>query len=229
MKNQSRCFASAKPERSPFARAKQMWDQRLGSARLQAFNWRIMAMASMALSLMLGFGLIYLAGQTQVETYVIEVNPDGRPGRIELINNAYSPTAAQVGYHVAELVKKVRSRPTDPVVLKRQWQEAYHYLAGDAVSAMNQFAARAELFDPAKQDTAVSVQIEHVIQKSDGSFQVRWKEALYRNGVESGVTHWTGIFTTQIEPPSTATAVYANPLGVFVTSFSWAQEVSLQN
>ena len=180
----------------------------------------------MALTVALAGGLIYQAAQTRIEAYVVEVDPRGRPGRIELIDERYDPTSAQVAYHIAELIRKARSRPTDPVVFKRNWEEVYRYLAGDAIRKMNAYASRAEPFASAKRDTAVAVDILNVIQRSDGSFQMRWKETTYEHGAEAQTSYWTGLFTTEIVPPETAEALLHNPLGVYVTDFSWSQELA---
>ncbi len=67
----------------------------------------------------------------------------------------------------------MRSRPSDPVVLKENWEEAYHYLAGDAVTTMSEYGAHAGLADPANQDVTMSVEIVSVLQRSDASYQVR--------------------------------------------------------
>jgi type IV secretion system protein VirB5 len=225
-KKQTRSYQSVGDEQSPFARVAQVWDDRIGSSRVQARNWRIMAFACMALTVVLTAALIYQAAQTQVESYVVEIDPQGRHQRIELIDRGYTPNAAQVGFHVAELVRKVRSKPTDPVVLKQNWDEAYRFLAGDAVTTMNAYAAKADLFDAAKQDTAVAVEIINVIQRSDGSYQVRWKETTYKHGSQTGVSYWTGLFTTKLMPPKTARAVFHNPLGVYVINFNWSEELT---
>ena len=222
----NRTYASEGVEHSPFARAAQAWDDRIGSARVQARNWRVMAFACMALAALLAAGLIYQSAQTRVEAYVVEIDAQGRPGQIEMIDRRYQPSAAQVAFHVAELVRKVRSKPIDPVVLKANWEEAYRFLAGDAVAAMNAYASSADLFDPAKRDRAVAVEIVSVVQRSDGSFQVRWKESAYRHGIEDGVSYWTGLFTTRLVPPTTSRALFHNPLGVYVTSFTWSEEMA---
>ena len=46
---------------TPFQRAGQMWDERIGSARVQARNWRLMAFGGLALSTGL-FLVAYVAG-----------------------------------------------------------------------------------------------------------------------------------------------------------------------
>ena len=127
---------------------------------------------------------------------------------------------------MAQLVRMSRSRPTDLVVLKENWQRVYHFLAGDAITTMNEYAAGANLFDSRLKDTAVSVQINNVIQQSDGSYQVRWKQTQYEHGSEAATTYWTGLFTTKIVPPRTARAVFHNPIGAYITSFNWSQELT---
>lgn len=225
-KTQTRSYQSQGVEHSPFVRAAQAWDDRIGSARVQARNWRVMAFACMGLTVLLAGGLLYQAAQTRIEAYVVEVDPQGRPGRIELIDKAYSPTSAQMAFHVAELIRKVRSRPIDSVVLKQNWEQVYRFLAGDAIRKMNEYASRTKPFDSTKRDTAIAVDILNVIQRSDGSFQVRWKETIYEHGSEAQTSYWTGLFTTELVPPNTAEALLHNPLGVYVTNFSWSQELT---
>ena len=47
---------SPQPE-TPYQRAAQIWDDRIGSARVQARNWRFMAFGSLALSMGLSAAL----------------------------------------------------------------------------------------------------------------------------------------------------------------------------
>jgi type IV secretion system protein TrbF len=184
-----------------------------------------MAFGALGLGALLGGGLLYQSSQTRVEAFIAQVDPQGRLiGEVQLLDRGYTPTAAQVAFHIAELVRKVRSRPADPVILKQNWEEAYHYLAGDAVIAMSDYGARAGLDDPARADTTIAVEIISVLQRSDASYQVRWKETHFDHGSQSAVSYWTGLFTATIKPPATERAVFQNPLGVYVTSFTWSQE-----
>ena len=222
----TRSYETDPVKQSPFARAAQVWDDRIGSARVQARNWRVMAFASFGLAGALAGGLIYQSTQTRVEAYVVEIDPSGRPGQIQLLGERYEPTAAQVAFHVSELVRKTRSKPLDPVVLKQNWDAAYRFLAGDAVVAMNEYASRADPFAAAKRDTAVAVEVVSVVQRSDGSFQVRWKETTYERGSQTATSDWTGLFTTKVISPRTSQTVFHNPLGVYVTNFNWTEEMA---
>src|ERR1700683_4755815 len=105
---------------NPYARAAAAWDDRIGSARVQARNWRYIAFASMALALISTSGAVVLGIKKQVATYIVEVDKAGMPGRITLASEPYTPDAGQVGYFVGEVVHLVREGPLDPVATRPQ-------------------------------------------------------------------------------------------------------------
>jgi type IV secretion system protein VirB5 len=211
---------------NPYARAATAWDDRIGSARVQARNWRFMAFGSLLLALVSTSGAVYLGVKKQVATYVVEIDKAGMPGRITLASTPYRPESAQVGYFVGEIVRLVRERPLDPVVMRQQWTKAYNFLAGSAVNTMNEFAASdnglAAL--PGRGATARSVQISNILQKSNDSYQVRWVETTYSSGIKRSQEEWTGLFQVRLMPPRDEADSFKNPLGVYVTQFTWSRE-----
>lgn len=211
---------------NPYARAATAWDDRVGSARVQARNWRYIAFASMALALVSTAGAVYLGVKKQVATYVVEIDKAGMPGRVTLASTPYKPEAAQTGYFVAEVVRLVRERPLDPVVMRQQWTKAYSFLAGGAVNTMNEFAASDPGFAalPGRGATARSVQISNILQKSADSYQVRWVETTYSSGIKRSQEEWTGLFQVRLMPPRDEADAFKNPLGVYITQFTWSRE-----
>src|SRR3546814_8508605 len=59
---------------TPYQKAAQLWDERIGSARLQARNWRMMAFGSLALSMLLSGGLVWQAARSHITPSVVEVD-----------------------------------------------------------------------------------------------------------------------------------------------------------
>ena len=59
---------------TPYQRAAQMWDERIGSARVQARNWRLMAFACLGLSTALVACVIWQSDQSHVVPYVVRVD-----------------------------------------------------------------------------------------------------------------------------------------------------------
>lgn len=217
--------AAGADEHNPYARAAAAWDERIGSARVQARNWRYMAFASMALALVSTSGAVVLGVKKQVATYVVEVDKAGMPGRITLASEPYRPSAAQVGYFVGEVVRMVRERPLDPVVMRQQWTRAYQFLAGPAVNAMNEYAAGETGIKAAGEGaTARTVEISSILQKATDTYQVRWVETTYSSGVRHSREEFTGLFQVKIMPPRDESDSFKNPIGVYVINFTWSRE-----
>ena len=54
---------------TPYQRAAQDWDDRIGSARVQARNWRLATLVSMGMSLVLAGGLVWRSTQNWLVAY----------------------------------------------------------------------------------------------------------------------------------------------------------------
>jgi type IV secretion system protein VirB5 len=59
---------------TPYQRAGQLWDERIGAARVQARNWRLMAFGGLGLAALTGAGLVWQSQQSRVVPYVVEVD-----------------------------------------------------------------------------------------------------------------------------------------------------------
>ena len=62
---------------TPYQKAAQVWDERIGSARVQAHNWRLMALGSLVLSIILAAILLWLGRSGSTTPYIVEVDPRG--------------------------------------------------------------------------------------------------------------------------------------------------------
>lgn len=211
---------------TPYAKAAQEWDRRMGLSVMQAKGWRRMALAAWAVAAVLAVGLVIQSRNKQVVTYVVPINELGQPGKIQAASSAYQPTVTQTGYFVAELVKIARARSLDPVVTRDGVMKAYNFLAGDAISQMNGYAAGdTALAEMGRgQRIARSIEIANVLQKSPTTYQVRWTEAEFVNGISKSHDTYSGLFETKLVPPTTEDQAFKNPLGLYVTNFSWAKE-----
>lgn len=210
---------------SPYDRAKREWDNRIGTARVQAFHWRVVALASLFTSFGLAAGLVYVSANKEVRTFVVEPEIAGQAPRVKLADGVYTPTSAEKSYVVRHVVSLVRVRSLDPVVVRNNWKEAYCFLAGEAILTMNAYAAADPPFRAIDgRPLTRTVAISNVLQKSKRTFQVRWVETDYIGGVEQQPQTFTGLFETGVVPPRDEAQVFRNPLGIYVASFSWSRE-----
>lgn len=94
-------YADTSQPATPYQAAGQVWDERIGSPRVQAKNWRLMAFGCLALALLMAGGLVWRSAQSIVTPYVIEVDQAGQVRTVGEAATPYRPSDAQVAYHLA--------------------------------------------------------------------------------------------------------------------------------
>ncbi|MCK0166660.1 conjugal transfer protein TrbF [Jannaschia sp. S6380] len=208
---------------TPYQKAAQVWDERIGSARVQARNWRLMAMGCLALSAGLSAALTWQSTRSSVVPYVVEVDDLGAAQAVTPALAEYRPTDPQIAWHLARFVELVRQVPADPIVLRQNWLRAYDFATDRGGIALNDYARVNDPFASVG-DTQVSVEVSSVIRASESSFRVAWIERRYENGQLATTERWTAILTVVIQPPRDAERLRANPLGVYVHAINWSRE-----
>ncbi|MEQ8700639.1 MAG: conjugal transfer protein TrbF, partial [Bauldia litoralis] len=68
---------TVQPE-TPYQKAGQVWDERIGSARVQAKNWRYMAFGSLILSAGFAGALVIQSARGTVVPWVVQVDKLGQ-------------------------------------------------------------------------------------------------------------------------------------------------------
>jgi len=208
---------------TPYQKAAQVWDERIGSARVQARNWRIMALGCLALTTGMSAALVWQSTRGTVVPYVVEVDNLGAAQAVTPALAEYRPTDPQIAWHLARFVENVRQLPADPIVLRQSWLRAYEFATDRGAIALNEYA---RVNDPFARvgETQVSVEISSVIRASDSSFRVAWVERRYENGQLAATERWTAILSVVIQTPRDAERLRANPLGVYVHAINWSRE-----
>src|SRR3546814_2819566 len=98
---------------TPYQRAGQAWDDRIGSARVQAKNWRLAFFATLALSGGLAAGLVIQGARGTIVPWVVEVDKLGEAQTVAPAEAGYRPTDPQIAFHLARFVEQVRSVPAE--------------------------------------------------------------------------------------------------------------------
>ena len=209
---------------TPYQRAGQVWDERIGSARVQARNWRLMAFGGLLLSTGLSGGLLWQSMQSRVIPYVVEVDRLGDARAVAPVHEGYQPTDPQIAWHLGRFIGNVRSVSLDPVLMRQNWLSAYDFVTERGSRFLNEYARRAEPFANVG-DRTVSIQVTSVVRASDRSFQVKWTETAYERGSLAGTSRWTAILSVQVTQPESADELRKNPLGLHIDGIDWSREL----
>ena len=209
---------------TPYQKAAQVWDERIGSARVQAKNWRLMAFGSLLLSAGLASGLVWQSARGTIVPWVVQVDRLGAAQAIAPAEADYRPTDPQVAWHLARFIEQVRSIPADPIIVRQNWLRAYDFTTDRGALALNDYARANDPFTKVGK-VQVAVEVSSVIRASPDSFRIAWIERRYENGQIAGTERWTAILTIAIQQPRDAERLRKNPLGVFVNAINWSKEL----
>ena len=209
---------------TPHQRAAQVWDERLGSARVQAKNWRLMAFGCLTVRAVAAVDNARLRFGTTVVPWIVRTDAVGRAEAVGPAERWESPRDAEIAWHLAQWIEWVRSVPIDPVVLRKDWLRAYDYATDRGAIALNEHARANDPFARVGQ-RSISVEVSSVIRASEGSFRVAWTERRFEGGAIAATERWTAILTLVIQAPRDAETVRKNPLGIYVHGISWSREL----
>ncbi|MFD1625482.1 conjugal transfer protein TrbF [Azospirillum griseum] len=209
---------------TPYQKAAQAWDERIGSARVQARNWRLMAFGCLSLAAGLAAGLIWQSARGSVVHWVVQVDTLGEAQAVAPAEADYHPTDPQIAWHLARFIDEVRGIPADPVIVRQNWLRAYDFTNAAGAAALNDYARAEDPFAKVGRQQ-IAVDVSSVIRASPTSFRVAWTQRRYQDGALADTTRWSAILSVLIQPPQDADRLRKNPLGVFVTAINWSKEL----
>jgi type IV secretion system protein VirB5 len=209
---------------TPYQRASQVWDERIGSARVQARSWRYAFFGALGLSGALTAALIWQNARGTIVPWVVEVDRLGEARSVAPAEAGFNPSDPQIAFHLARFIEHVRALPDDPVVVRTNWLRAYDFVSDRGALALNDHARSNDPFAMVGREQ-VAVDVTSVIRASPQSFRVAWTERRYRDGALAGTSRWTAILGVAVQPPRTPDALSKNPLGILVTSINWSKEL----
>ena len=218
-----------KVQKTDYQKAYEEWELRIGSAKKQARNWMMAAIAILIVCILLLLAIIIEANRQQMYVYVAEVKPQESVVNVQTASQSYTPTVAQKIAFVSDYIKNITEIPLDPVVLNRQWQSALLAVSGRAEDQLKQVY---QAINPLKLvgDKTITTVVTNANEASNNSFEVTFQSTTYNKdgGVES-VKTYSGIFTFSPSfPPKTLNQMVINPLGLKIGFFSFSEKGSSQ-
>lgn len=211
---------------TPYKRASQEWDDRMGSALVQAYHWRLACFALAAGFAIQTVGIVYLGALPKAVTHVVQVDRLGGARYFGPAATAgYRPGPESVRYYLRQFVHHTRSLTSDAEVLKTWWVVAYKFVTPAASSALTAYVQANSPFTRA-QEQRVGVEFTYVIPLSADTWQVDWREVVSdKDGNPVSTSNWRATFRVALRAldPDKDEQIDENPLGIFVDEFHWTR------
>lgn len=214
-------------DRNPYLDGRREWNERYGDYIARARTWRLVAIGSLCVSGLAVGGLAWVAGQSKVTPYIVEVNGLGDAVPVAIADRAARPDARIIRAQLARWATNCRTVYVDAAAERQAIDQCYAMVnrRGAAFQTMTDYHKANEPFTRA-QSESVTVQVETVLPVSDESWRVEWREEVRgRDGKVASRTNWQAVVGVSITPPTDERQVLVNPMGVFVNSVSWSQRI----
>ncbi len=220
-------FKSTSPL-TPYQRAQREWDLRIGTARIQAKNWRLVAIFSLLIALSLICALVLVLVSKKDHLYIAEVSQEGKVVNVAPLLVKYQPTEAQKNFFLAHFIELVRSVPMDPVLAKKNWTMAYNFLNGRSAAKLNEYFRQNSPVNILGKKT-VATQILDLNPISPTTTHVDWLETTTNSeGQEESSKNYSGVFSIAIKQPTKQKEILNNPLGFYIVDFNISPKASFK-
>jgi type IV secretion system protein VirB5 len=170
--------------------------------------------------------MIYLGMLPKTVVEYVEVDKKGAAthvGRAGRSAQNYPISHAQIDFHLRRFLNDTRSLSSDPLVIRENWFDAYKLLAGEATQVLTAYAQAGDPFERAEKER-VNVTVESVLQITPDTWQLDWTEELWSpQGALKETQAWRGSFTVLRIVPEDEEVLRDNPLGLYITAFSWSR------
>jgi type IV secretory pathway TrbF-like protein len=237
-------YGAKTPHHSPFMKAGQVWDERMGSPIVQKRNWQIMC-GVLSVSLVFSLGILgYREVYAPLPAYGVPVNEQGlRVGKsVPIAEARYTPTRAQVAADISNWIILVRTRPADGYSLRDNLRMAEVFMDGEGIRQLNEYN---EKFDPFKhykqskdQSSKITVTVSgpnphadpsvltfpKVTQLEGNSYHAEWVETQWEHGSPGKPYRMTGTFRAKANGQTDERKMTINPGGTGISWWDWRGE-----
>jgi len=216
------------PTQSPYIEARRAWDERYGDALVQARNWRLVALASMATAVTLAGGYYVESSRDKIVPYVIAVDQIGQSYSVGAATKTPSIPPAAIKVALEQWLDAARTVYRDSIAQKVALERVYAIATPASKSFLDDWY---KVVDDGKHNplevmktSSVSIAINSYMPLSDNTVQITWTETTRTlAGEVSSVKKWQANLTYIIEPPKRPEDIKRNPLGIQLKSVSWAE------
>lgn len=219
----------AAPPESPYVAARREWNERYSDHIVAANNWRIAALGSIGVSLVLAIGFVWVSGQHKVVPYYVETNTYGEVTRVARADKAGQPTEKQMKAALRQWITGARTVYVDARAEQQIVNTTYAMTFPDspAYSALATYHREQNPYERAQRES-VEVSWHGASLIGGDTWQIEWTETI-RSRVGKPVGDpitYVATVNTQVATPTEEDTITVNPFGIYVQQFSWTERIN---
>ena len=161
-----------------------------------------------------------------ITPYIIETDGSGETVAIGAAREGFNPSEAQIIYSISRWVESLWG--IDRVLVKHNLESAYTMTRGKAADVFRQHVASYRPIERSVSDLSLSASVQvkavNFLPNDSNTGLVRFEVTERRKDTAPVVRTYMMTLHWVIIPPTTIEEIQVNPIGFFVTDFSWTQE-----
>lgn len=208
-----------------YQRARDEWDERLGSVVKNADIWKLIAFLSLTIATLSVAGIIYIGSQSKIIPYAIAIKNNETIGVAAINKLPDNQLHALKTQAIKKYIEDLRNVMADVAAQKQALLRAYSIMppGSPAYEETNRRFKAQSPFERAKSEL-IKVEINSVLPLSDDTYQAEWREIITnRQGKPIDTRQYKATLNTQTQLPTTQKALHDNPLGFFILTFNDVQ------
>lgn len=212
---------------TPFMKGKMEWDSRIKATSDNTKAWRFVG-SLLAITL---FGSVYmnisLLSQRNIE--VNYVGYDRNQANVLYVGPIrevdFTDNHAIISKELRDVVRWIRSIPSDLVVAQENWKTAYARFSANVATRFNADHRNRSPLDEVGTLTR-QVRFNSVLPVGKNTFQLQWEEVEYdKNGNSKAAVSYTGLFSFYFKVPETREELLINPMGFRISDFQFEEDL----
>lgn len=192
-------------------------------------NWQLMAFGLAALAGTLTVAYVQLANSVRIVPYIVQVDKLGQIAAAGVAEPIHTPDQRLIVGQLAQFIRAIRTvLPAAAAAAQAKiLQRGYAFAGPEAAAFLNDYFA-APQHDPRVLGGHLTREVEIAsvlrVPRSD-TWKIQWTEheIPLQGGEPPRTVAWESYVTIKFAPPASTDVVQDNPLGLYVTSISWAQ------
>lgn len=217
--------AGSGSEDNPYLAARREWMERYGDYIQSANQWRLVGIGSLLITALAVGGMVYSASQNHYIPYVVQVDRLGTAVPAGRADVAARADTRIVRAQLARWIGNTRAVFVDAAAQRAAIDEAYAMISrsGSSYKVLTDHFRSNDPFERATKET-VTIEVQTVLPVGGDTWRVEWTETIRgRNGEVQQTNEWQAAITVLISPPNDELTILKNPLGIYVTEFSWTK------
>ncbi len=208
-----------------YLEARKEWMERYGTYINQAKNWRLVAVLSICLAIIMGIGFYTQAVRTHVVPYVVYVNNAGNMRDIKLLrpltaNAGLSPLT--IRYYINQYIDYTFSNVASRIATKQRLNKILTMSLPAAKTVVIRYL---KIHNPFLESHIRLVKVHYILQKGSlSSYRVSFSVLeLGPHGNTLSEANYIGLVGVAVIPPTTLKVAGINPLGIYFKYFTYTK------